>query len=100
MTPRPKGIVEKKARETKKRIRLVKALPKSETLWEAGQKAGYSKNSRKIYSAGTKRYIIQKLKSLGISKEDLQKQFDIIREMAIENGDLSNANRSTEAITL
>ena len=96
---RPKGIKETKLRDTLRRKRLIKAIPTSETLREAGTKAGYSPRTQRVYSKSTKRYIIQELRKLGTTPEECQKMFSMIRELALNKGDLTNSLRSTESIS-
>jgi len=90
---------ESKPRETLKRKRLVKAIASSDNLFEAGQKAGYSKNSRKIYSKGTKRYIKDFLEATGNSLDDCKKRFNLLMNMALKEKDYKEARANNENIT-
>ena len=83
---------------TLKQKRLAKAIPNSDTIWEASQKAGYSKNSRKMYSKGTKRYIAELMREGEVTKEWGERMAKAIMQLGLNKGDLSNANRSLDLI--
>lgn len=78
--------------------KLVKELPTSKTLAEAGRRVGYSPRSRTLYKPGTKRYIAEYYKAAGLDKEGLIGRFKALANISLSEKDLSNSNRSLENI--
>ena len=68
------------------------------TQREIGNQSGYSKVSRNIYGATTKRYIIEKLRKLGYSDEDMKARFNLASELTLAAKDFTNYLRSNEDI--
>ena len=83
---------------TLKQDNLVKAIPQAKTLRQAGMMAGYSPKSRTIYRKGTKTHIAENLQLAGITKQSLQDYFIGLGQLALQAGDISNAERSGENI--
>ena len=77
---------------------MLKAIPTSSTLAEAGRKAGYAESTCKsnIYSMEDK--IRQDLALLGYSKESIQAEFERISAVCEAKGDYSNSLRGIENI--
>ena len=78
--------------------RMIKNIPTSSTLAEAGRKAGYAPSTCKsnIYSMENK--IRLDLAKLGYTKEAIQAEFERLSAKCEQIGDMSNAVRSTENI--
>ena len=78
--------------------RLIKAIPTSSTLAEAGRKAGYAESTCKsnIYSMEDK--IRQDLAKLGYSDSSIKEEFQRLSAEAEANGDLSTSMRGIENI--
>lgn len=99
---RTKGIKEKKPRETLKRQRLIKQLLKGldnldiNSLQRLSQTAGYTLNSRQVYSKSTKTYIELKMKELGYSTEESRDFFILLRQLAMGDKDYKEARVNTE----
>lgn len=74
-------------------------LNKPYTQREIGIQSGYSKVSRNIYKPATKRYIIERLKKLGYSEEEMKERFNLGSELALAKNDLTNYMRANEDIT-
>jgi len=80
--------------------RLVKHLPTSNSLCEAGIKAGYTKSvaTSKIYTPTFKSKIIAELHRLGYTKEAVLNGFHSLSDLCITKEDYSNAMRGLENI--
>ena len=78
--------------------RLLKNIPTSKTLKEAGRKAGYSESScnSKIYTLEGK--IRSDLSAMGYTKDAIQEEFQRLSAKCEQIGDMSNAMRGTENI--
>ncbi len=96
---RSKGIKEIKPRDTLRRQRLVKALAESENIYQAGQKSGYSKKSRQMYSKSTKLYIKKFLELTGNDLEKCKKRFNMLLEMNLNSNDLKKERANNENLT-
>ena len=88
----------KDVRETTKRRNLMQALKTSKNLREASKKAGFSLNSRWIYSNSTKRYIAQFMEQGDLTVRDIERLHKHLIALSLENRDLTNASRNTENI--
>lgn len=83
---------------TIKQKKLLKAIPKANTLKEAGAMAGYSFESRNIYRASTKKHIEKSLQAMGYSEEAIKEEFERLSKLSELNKDFSNAMRGKENI--
>ncbi len=79
---------------TLKQAKLLEAIPHCKTLKEAGIQAGYEENTRQIYRESTKRHIRE-----AYSPEMIVNKFEELHGIALKRNDLSNANRSLEALS-
>lgn len=102
---RPRGIEEKTPRDNIKRQRLVKAIQKAlkdksiTSLQSLADQAGYSKNSRQMYSKSTKAYIQEKLEKVGYSIDDCRDFFIFLRKLSAETSDFKEARANNENLT-
>ncbi len=80
---------------TLKQQKLLKALETSNTLAEAGRKAGYSVQARHIYTPKIKSTIINHIHS---DPEKIKERFEHLSIIAERKGDLTNAMRGSEAL--
>ena len=87
-----------KTKDTIRRQRLIKNIPKSDTLAEAGVKSGYSPKSKAIYSNSMKEYIKGKLEIQGFDKIALKREFERIANLCESKQDYSNLLRALENI--
>ena|SRR3990167_2270535 len=78
----------------------VKAIQKNRpfTQREIGIQSGYSKVSRNIYKRTTKKYIMEKLKRLGYSEEEMKERFNLAAELTLKEKDFTNFLRANEDI--
>lgn len=83
---------------TLKQSRLIKAIPESSTIMEAGIKAGYSPSARKMYTAGTRRLILDELNRLGYDRQSMLQRFNIGSAVALAKKDIGNYHRGHENI--
>ncbi len=92
--------MEFKPQTTLKRRKLVKELATSETLKEAGIKAGYhiEQGSRQIYRPSTRKHIELELAKMGYSEDAIKKEFERLSALAESKNDFSNAMRGKENI--
>ena len=81
--------------------RLLRNIPTSSTLAEAGRKAGYAESTVKsdIYKHSIQTKIKQDLVEQGYSKEACQAEFKRIMDKTEELGDYSSTLRALEAIS-
>ncbi len=77
---------------------MIKAIPTSNSLSEAGIKAGYAPTTCKSNIYSMKDKIRQDLKAQGYDKASLQAEFHRIAQICEETGDYSLTLRALEAI--
>lgn len=82
--------------DTLKRKKLIQEIPKSKTLREASLKAGYSANSRQIYTKNTRQYIKSKLDCKDLRAEDIIEEFFHALDDAMKSNDNTNRVRILE----
>ena len=87
-----------KQKDTLRRQRLIKNIPNSKDLKEASLKAGYSDNSRAIYSNSMKEYIKGSLEKQGFDKESLKCEFERIKAICESKEDYALVLRALEGI--
>ena len=85
---------------TLKQDKLVKEIlnPENKTLRQAGIKAGYSSNTRYIYSHNTKLNIVERLKRRGITKESLEEAYEGLLKLTITDKDHSTSKGILDSI--
>jgi len=98
LTNSNKGLKHICMKDTLKRKRLIKHIPTSSTLKEASIKAGYSSNSRAIYTDSMREYIIGTLEKQGYSEDALLREFETLSSECKIKGDYSTCMRGIENI--
>ena len=85
---------------TLKQDKLVKEIlnPENKTLREAGIKAGYSPNTRYIYTHNTKLNIVERLKRKGITQESLNEAYQGLLKLTITDKDHSTSKGILDSI--
>lgn len=82
---------------TLRQRKLLKELPYSKTISEAGLKAGYKKTSLNgLYRGRIRKYIKEFLDTPDITPEQIINIFKMLINHALKQGDITNANRSSE----
>ncbi len=65
---------------------------------EIGLKSGYSHKACNVYRKNIKKQIIERLKKLGYSDEEMKERFNLGSELALAKEDYSNYLRANEDI--
>ena len=78
----------------------IKAIKENKpfTQMEIAKQSGYSPLPRNMYRASTKKHIIERLKKLGYSDEEMKERFNLGSELSLAKDDLTNYLRSNEDI--